>query len=1501
MRKGKLSKTLSVVLSASLLLGSLPFWGGGKAEASASDLLTYSKFLDKRAYATGVSDDGTKVTAFTGGSDSGYTFNIYDKSGNATPIEVNPTYFKREVEISPDGKYVAWIENGVANSSSMSSSKVRLLDLGTGIVTEVTKTGTAGVTLAFSPDSNKIVYSVGNVLYTYDISEQKQTALPSSISGQTFLATNPTLAYSDYAIFGPNSTDVYYTLANSSKVGSVYKWDGTASTLIAGGLNTQSNNSNPTVYAISSDGKYLLFAENYSGTMHVRNLETGKDENHSAANFRVNSSATFIGDTHVVSYLTWDMNQVRTLYNIDTKEKYYLTAGIISKDGSAFYSSSHYSAESGTKESFGYYDFSSLDLANINFTPLLPREVYSYGASIRYYAPLFYSSAKLKVNGKEISSDLTVGTSPLAVTFTQNIFSMSNVPYGPQDVEFTFYNSAGDADSINTQLGGLPYKTVTLGQETVDLGSFVNINYSLWRVVGDNTLLSVNSLGSKQFASDGRGRFSPTVEGNIAKFLNNDYYEEFTKEDKALIDEGVWQTYYPLTSGTPKAYQVTARIGMLNYEMLSAFPSGGLYFASTPWLMDAYDTAYSRGTSWWNNLKYDSYSTTTYLEVYPAIKVVSGVTAVEGSGDYRDPYTLTASPVVAKPTSPANLKVTTEETSLTANWDPVDGAKGYRVVVNNQQVYSGPNLSYVYTGLTANTDYTVDVYAYNDAGESSKVSLVVKTKETAVQLAAPGQPTAISTEAGNVQINWPASEGALIYKVQRNGVDIGSVATTSYVDKTAVMGESYIYTVKAFDGINTSNPSPILLVTVGEATNTPDPEPVVLDKPANFVLTPKTTSVIATWDAVSGASEYKLMRGNSIVYQGPLTTFSNSDLTEGTPYDYSVVAIKGDVVSEAATASTVTLVSQLAYPANFRIVTLEYNKVRLEWDQVDGAEGYQMTRDGMPIGTPNSTWWEDDATSISAGATYTYKVSAVKNGVAGKEAQKIVNVPTEPIQGEAPTGDLVLKATRVQHDRVGLSWTTVTGATYYDVYQDTENRVWHGELNTITDPNVGPEEVHTYKVVAGNEWGTLESNVIVVTTPSAPQSIVITPSEPMEGTITFEFKTVDGSYHYVERNPQTRYEPLPDGSFHKTYYNSATGELRDEGIVYPVNGKLRFSESGIDPSKDYHYDVIAVVLKADGTEEVVAREEVNITTPADGSGATVPGTIVDPTDPGNGGGTTDPGNGGGTTNPGNGGGTTDPGTTTPGTGGSDNGSIGGNTGGSTGNTGSNNSGSTGNTGSNNSGPTGNTGSNESTNDVGNSVPGTTGPVDEASDIPTDVEVPADVNFSDVENSFAKDAISYLAGKGIVKGYTDGTFNPDKQVTRAEFAIFLNRALGYGEGEYKHNFNDFDVNAWYAPELASALNNGITKGFTDGTYRPNDIIPREQAAVMLANIIAERGIEGSDLQYADAKAIIAWALDSVEVVTEAGVMSGYPGGKFLPKKELTRAEAAIMIYNLLQTK
>ena len=159
--------------------------------------------------------------------------------------------------------------------------------------------------------------------------------------------------------------------------------------------------------------------------------------------------------------------------------------------------------------------------------------------------------------------------------------------------------------------------------------------------------------------------------------------------------------------------------------------------------------------------------------------------------------------------------------------------------------------------------------------------------------------------------------------------------------------------------------------------------------------------------------------------------------------------------------------------------------------------------------------------------------------------------------------------------------------------------------------------------------------------------------------------------------------------------------------------------------------------------------------------------------------------------------------------------------------------------------------------------------------------------SDIAGHWAEDVITQWENAGMISGYEDGTFRPNNSVTRAEFVIMMNNALGLTEtGEV--SFSDVQPGNWFYNAVAIAVAAGYCSGYEDGTFKPSATITRAEAAVMIANAAGLEQDATGAAGFTDS--IPAWAQGSVGAVVNAGFMSGYPDGTFAANQSITRAEA-----------
>lgn len=168
-----------------------------------------------------------------------------------------------------------------------------------------------------------------------------------------------------------------------------------------------------------------------------------------------------------------------------------------------------------------------------------------------------------------------------------------------------------------------------------------------------------------------------------------------------------------------------------------------------------------------------------------------------------------------------------------------------------------------------------------------------------------------------------------------------------------------------------------------------------------------------------------------------------------------------------------------------------------------------------------------------------------------------------------------------------------------------------------------------------------------------------------------------------------------------------------------------------------------------------------------------------------------------------------------------------------------------------------------------------------------------VTFTDLGGHWAAAAVQQAVAAGYLKGYPDGTFKPDQGVTRAEFVAILNQAFKVsGSGSGQLPYRDVSKNGWYYSAISSAVARGYVDGYADGTFRPDQAITRQEAAVWLDRLLNLQG--EATLSFKDASVIASEARDAVARLAVKKIMSGYPDGTFGPKRTITRAEAAVLV-------
>lgn len=191
--------------------------------------------------------------------------------------------------------------------------------------------------------------------------------------------------------------------------------------------------------------------------------------------------------------------------------------------------------------------------------------------------------------------------------------------------------------------------------------------------------------------------------------------------------------------------------------------------------------------------------------------------------------------------------------------------------------------------------------------------------------------------------------------------------------------------------------------------------------------------------------------------------------------------------------------------------------------------------------------------------------------------------------------------------------------------------------------------------------------------------------------------------------------------------------------------------------------------------------------------------------------------------------------------------------------------------------------------------------------PADTDVEKVFNDITEEYKFAEAAIYELANKGIIDGMGDGLYAPQNPFTREQFCKIIVEALGYETKEYQGAFSDVTADRWSSVYVQAAVDNGLFVGNTDGTFLPEKIISRQEMAAVAARAavasgkVAQEKLDKFVMEksgYSDKDTVADWAGSSVAWLEAEKVFEGVAVENFEPAKDVNRAEAALVVFNTL---
>ena len=173
-------------------------------------------------------------------------------------------------------------------------------------------------------------------------------------------------------------------------------------------------------------------------------------------------------------------------------------------------------------------------------------------------------------------------------------------------------------------------------------------------------------------------------------------------------------------------------------------------------------------------------------------------------------------------------------------------------------------------------------------------------------------------------------------------------------------------------------------------------------------------------------------------------------------------------------------------------------------------------------------------------------------------------------------------------------------------------------------------------------------------------------------------------------------------------------------------------------------------------------------------------------------------------------------------------------------------------------------------------------------------------YSDIAGHKDEVYITEYSSYGLVSGYPDGTFLPDAAITRAEVTALINKLELPEVNQKTITFSDVPAYEWYYNIVNNAVKSGLVSGYEDNTFQPQKNISRYEAISIVSRMVDSTNANTVQLPYSDSASIPTWVNDAVRNLYAAGIISTYDGNTISGNTTITRAEMVRMLDKMMRT-
>ena len=509
------------------------------------------------------------------------------------------------------------------------------------------------------------------------------------------------------------------------------------------------------------------------------------------------------------------------------------------------------------------------------------------------------------------------------------------------------------------------------------------------------------------------------------------------------------------------------------------------------------------------------------------------------------------------------VTATATSDSITIYWDAIADATGYEVEADGQVINNDINTTFTHTGLLPGTEHIYRVRGINQ-GVPGEWSVPI-SKSTL--LLPPTTPTNINTlsSSNTVTVTWNGVGNAAAYDVEADGVVVANGNSTNYVHTGLLPNTTHSYRIRAINSAGKSQWSEEVLATTLEEN---------LPVPVNIVINSNKTSVDISWDEIAGM-KYQIEVDGNIVDNQYNTFYTHNNLTPDSEHSYRVRSYQSGNYSDWSRVFTVrTKPDTFTTPSNINSLATD-TTITIMWDEVTGADGYDIEVDGFVIDNGNNTSFVHNG--LQPNSNYIYRIRARQGDVLSDWSNPI-NVFTYALLTPFNV------TASVYETEIVVNWDMVLNAASYEVkFNDTLITGITDTTYTVT--GLYPATQHQIMVRAVNENGTSSFSmpITAITKPSnneSPQNIIALASKDQ---IVLLWEVINGAQSYdIEVGGQI-IPQIPTNSY--THSNLDA----DNSYTY----KVRVNKSGLQGQWSNPVTVTTMPLAPGVPENIITSSSID--------------------------------------------------------------------------------------------------------------------------------------------------------------------------------------------------------------------------------------------------------------------------------------------------------------------